>query len=214
MNSWKRVLSDYTIIEWNESNLDLDALCSQHRFLSECIRLKLWAFASDWLRLYILYREGGIYLDTDIEVLKPYDELLRNHMFVGLENNDYIGTGVIGAEKGNPTVKRLLDFYEREIWNVDFINNPIIFRYLQDKEPESFNGCIILRQDVLSPYIPGSTYEHTVEDYNTLSIHWYSKNWNLTRKGYVFMATKHIKNPILRHIIGAKKTLGYEFRNK
>lgn len=214
MNSWNRVLDDYQIIEWNESNLNLNVLCKEHRFLRECIHLKLWAFASDWLRLYVLYREGGIYLDTDIEVLKPYDELMGNHMFVGLEENGYIGTGVIGAEKGNPTVKRLLDFYEHEIWDVDFINNPIIFRYLREKEPETFATCRILPRDVLSPYVPGQQYHGIVETKDTLSIHWYSKNWNLSRKGYVFMATKHINNPMRKAFVAIKKSVGYELRSK
>lgn len=212
INSWKRHLDNYEIKEWNESNLDLTKLCKDHRFLRECIRLRLWAFASDWLRLYVLYCEGGIYLDTDIEVIKPYDELLNNRMFVGLEENDYIGTGVIGAEKGNPTIKRLLDFYEHEIWDVDFINNPIIFRYLREKEPGVFEGCKIFPQNILSPYVPGKAYKKTVEDRDTISIHWYSNNWNLSRKGYVFMMTKHISNPFLRFLTAIKKSIGYEIR--
>lgn len=212
INSWKRVLRDYEIHEWNESNLDIRQLCKEHKFLRECMKLKLWAFASDWLRLYILYSEGGIYLDTDIEVLKSYDELLDNRMFVGLEDNDYIGTGVIGAEPGNPTIKRLLDFYEHEIWNVDFINNPIIFKYLRDLEPEEFDSCLVLSQEVLSPYVPSREYKGTVETGNTLSIHWYSQNWNMSRRGYVFMTTKHISNPFVKACVSLKKNLGYELR--
>ena len=214
LNSWKRHLENYEIIEWNETNLEIEKLCKKHRFLRECIRLQLWAFASDWLRLYVLYHEGGIYLDTDVEVLGSYDELLGNRMFVGLEQNNYIGTGVIGAGRGNPTVKRLLDFYEHEIWTVNFVNNPIIFRYLYEHEPESFDGCKILPQNVLSPYVPGQQYEGTVETKDTLSIHWYSKNWNLSRKGYVFVTTKHINNPARKAFEIIRKSLGYELRNR
>lgn len=212
MNSWCRILTDYDIIEWNEHNLNLPTLCKNNRFLAQCIRLKLWAFASDYLRLYVLWREGGIYVDTDIEVLKKYDGLLDEKMFVGLEANGYIGTGVIGAERHNPVIRRLLDFYDREIWNVDFINNPIIFKYLHDREPETFKECSIHPQDVFAPYVPGADYDCVVEDANTLSIHWYSADWNMSRKGYVFAATKHIDNPLLRFIVALKKTLGYELR--
>ena len=213
MNSWHRVLTDYTITEWNEESLDLPQLCAEHRFLTECIRLKLWAFASDWLRLHILYTKGGIYLDTDIEVLKTYDALLNNPMFIGMESNGYIGTGVIGAEAENPTIKRLLDFYDEEIWHVDFINNPIIFRYLREREPNAFEGCTILPQDVLSPYEPTREYRGLVENENTLSIHWYSNDWNMSRKGYVFMHTKHIANPLLRQLAAVRKSFGYKARS-
>lgn len=213
LNSWKRYLENYEIVEWNESNLEIERLCKEHRFLRECMRLKLWAFASDWLRLYVLYREGGIYLDTDVEVLKPYDTLLNNHMFIGLEENGYIGTGVIGAEQWNPTIKRLLDFYENDIWHVDFINNPIIFRYLYEQDSKLFKDCLILPQVIFSPYVPGKKYETKVEKENTLAIHWYSQNWNMSRQGYAFATTKHIQNPILRALVGIKKTLGYELRS-
>uniref|UniRef100_UPI00359C73AC glycosyltransferase family 32 protein n=1 Tax=Bifidobacterium longum TaxID=216816 RepID=UPI00359C73AC len=214
MNSWRRVLTDYEIIEWNEHNLNLPALCKENKFLAKCVELKLWAFASDYLRLYILWREGGIYVDTDIEVLKKYDGLLDEKMFVGLEANGYIGTGVIGAERHNPMIRRLLDFYDNEIWNVDFINNPIVFKYLYEREPETFKECSIHPQDVFAPYVPGTDYERVVEDANTLSIHWYSADWNMSRKGYVFAATKHITNPLPRFIVALRKTLGYELRKR
>lgn len=212
INSWKRTLPDYEIIEWNEENLNLQKLCKESRFLDACVRLKLWAFASDWLRLYILYKEGGIYLDTDVEVLKSYNELLANIMFIGLEKDNYIGTGVIGAEKDNQTIKKLLDFYENEIWNVDFINNPIIFRYLYDRNPDIFVNCKIYPRDYFSPYSPGQECRGVVETSNTFSIHWYSGNWNLSRKGYVFMNTKHIANPLKHCVQVIRKSIGYSLK--
>lgn len=140
INSWKRILPDYEVIEWNEKKLDMAALCKENSFLNRCYKLKLWAFVSDYLRLYILYHEGGIYLDTDVEVLKSYTPLLTNSMFVGYEANGFIGTSVIGAEAGNGTIRRLLEFYTKEIWEVDFINNPIIFKFLLEREPNILQG--------------------------------------------------------------------------
>lgn len=128
INTWKRNLLDYRIIEWNESNIDLANLCNENRFLKKCVELKLWAFVSDYLRLWILENQGGIYLDTDVEVLKPFDPLLNQHVFMGYEANNFVGTAVIGAEKGNTLIARLLEFYNDDIWDVDFINNPIIFK--------------------------------------------------------------------------------------
>lgn len=209
INSWKRVMPDYEIIEWNENSIDIIKLCDSNRFLKRCFELKLWAFVSDYLRLYILYQEGGIYLDTDVETLKSFDNLLSNKVFMGVERGDYIGTAVIAAEKGNSLIKRLLNFYDAEIWQVDFINNPIIFKYLQKKEPNYFANCIIYPQNYFSPYTPGNQYQATVETKETYAIHWYTQNWNLSRKGYVFIQTKHIKNPLTKRIVMLRKNIGY-----
>ena len=209
INSWKRNLEDFEIIEWNENNIDIESLCSQNMFLKRCYELKLWAFVSDYLRLWILKEEGGIYLDTDVEVLKSFDDLLNNKVFMGYELEDYISTAVIGAEKNNSLIKRLLKFYDEEIWTVDFINNPIIFKYLEKKEPDSFADCIIYPQDYFSPYNPRQEYTDVVETKNTYSIHWYSNNWNVSKKGYIFMHTKHISNPIKHMLITIKKAFGY-----
>ena len=209
INSWRRVLPDYEIKEWNETNLDIKGLCSDNLFLKKCYDLKLWAFVSDYLRLWILKNEGGIYLDTDVEVLKDFSPLLKNHIFMGYEVNDYVGTAVIGAEKGNPLVSRLLQFYNEDIWNVDFINNPIIFKYLLDKEPDIFKECKLYPQTYFSPYVPGIESNNKIETKDTYAIHWYTQNWNMSRKGYVFINTKHIKNPVRRFVAVLKKNLGY-----
>lgn len=208
LNSWRRVLDNYEIIEWNENNLPLDVL-RKNKFLDKCIELKLWAFVSDYLRLYVLYKYGGIYLDTDVEVIKTFTPLLDDKLFMGYEINDYIGTAVIGAEPRNGIIKRLLDFYNDEIWNVYFINNPIIFKYLFEHEPLLFKECKIYPQNFFSPYIPEKNYEKTVETEETYSIHWYTANWNMSLRGYVFINTKHIKNPIKLKIMQAKKLFGY-----
>lgn len=209
MNTWKRNLPNYKMIEWNESNLDLTKLCGENRFLKKCVELKLWAFVSDYLRLWILENHGGIYLDTDVEVLKPFDPLLNQHVFMGYEANKYVGTAVIGAEKGNALITRLLTFYKEDIWNVDFINNPIIFQYLMEKEPSVFEECNLYPQSVFSPYEPEKEYDGKVEDGESYTIHWYTQNWNMSRKGYVFIHTKHIKSPFARMVQVIKKNIGY-----
>lgn len=210
INSWKRVLKDYEIVEWNEDNIDIRKLCLENAFLKKCFELKLWAFVSDYIRLYILYNEGGIYLDTDVEVLKTFDQFLDNRMFLGNEENGYIGTAVIGAEKGNYTIKRLLEFYEQEIWDVDFYNNPIIFKYLYENDRDDFEGCKIYPQDFFSPYAREKVHCNSVETANSITIHWYSQNWNMSCKGYIFLNTKHIKNPFYKFAMCFKKYIGYK----
>ncbi|WP_051527968.1 glycosyltransferase family 32 protein [Ligilactobacillus equi] len=139
-NSWKRNLPEYEIIEWNENNLPINELRKKNKFFDECCKRNLWAFMSDYLRLWILYNYGGIYMDTDVEVVKSMDKLLINKSFFGFESGnealgEYIGTGVIGSEKGNKTIKYLLDFYNQGIWEDDEYVNTILLKkiYLRNK---------------------------------------------------------------------------------
>lgn len=210
--SWRRVSPSFAIKEWNEDNLPLAKLASENEFFARCLKLKAWAFVSDYLRLYILYNYGGVYLDTDVELVKDLTPLLDHPMFVGLENNNFISTSVIGAEPYNESIKRLLTFYDEEIWNVNFANNPIIFKYLMKAEPQNFTNCKVFPKEYFSPFNPSelanspSLFEVSEDTY---SMHWYSGNWNETLASYLFLNTKHIENPLLRHLSRARKTIGY-----
>lgn len=213
INTWRRNLDGYQIVEWNESNLPLEELSEENCFLKECLRLRLWAFASDYLRLFVLERYGGIYLDTDVEILSSFDRLLGSSMFVGLEANGYICTGVIGARANSPEVKRLREYYEHEVWESPVSNNPVIFRDLMKREPEHFSGCRVLPQAYFAPYELGMPIDSTIGKPETIAIHWYSGNWNMSLRGYVFLNTKHISRPIPKFVESCRKTIGY-FRQR
>ena len=215
INSWKSILEEYDIIEWNEDNLPIDEIAANNLFFACCMKYKLWAFMSDYLRLWILYREGGIYMDTDVQVIKPFDNLLNHNMFLGYEMNDYIGTGIIGADKNNPFIKKLLDFYSEKIWNVNYYNNPIIFNNVLKENPNLNDYGIILNRKVLSPYDPFKEYGNDkVETKDTYTIHWFNANWGMTRKGYVFLQTKHFKNPVIKLYQVIRKNIGYYRKKK
>lgn len=210
INSWRRKCLDYEIIEWNEDNVDLIKLCKECTFLKKCVELKLWAFVSDFLRLYVLFNEGGIYLDTDVEIVQPFnEEILSNDMFIGLENNYYVGTSVIGAKKGNVVIKRLLGFYYDEIWKVSYFNNPIIFKNVFEREPELSKKCRIYSQDYFSPYVPNERNNCLVDKNNTYCIHWYTADWNMSKKGYVFLNTKHLRPGVKKILVTIRKNIGY-----
>lgn len=108
MKTWEKHLKDYEIIEWNESNFDINS----NKFVKEAYEAKKWAYVSDYIRAYAIYEYGGIYLDTDVLVVDKLDELLENRAFVGYENPDYPFTAVFGAEKGHPFIKDMLDYYD------------------------------------------------------------------------------------------------------
>ncbi len=114
INTWKKYCPEYEIIEWNESNFDINI----NAYTKQAYEAKKWAFVSDVARLYALYNCGGIYMDTDVEVLKPLDEFLENKAFTGFESKDSPITAVMGAEKNDSVVKMLLDYYD----NALFIN--------------------------------------------------------------------------------------------
>ncbi len=107
ISSWKKYLPEYEIIEWNESNTDLN-----HPFLKKTYKLKKWAFVSDFVRLKVLYDFGGIYLDTDMLMLKSLDDFLGDRCFFSAENDTYINAAIFGTEKNHPFIKECLLKYE------------------------------------------------------------------------------------------------------
>lgn len=107
IESWKKHLPDYEIIEWNEDNFDVN----YNEFTKKAYENKKWAYVSDVTRLWILYHEGGIYMDTDVEVYKPLDEFLNEEAFTGFEDIHYPVTATLGSQKGNPVIKLMLDYY-------------------------------------------------------------------------------------------------------
>ncbi|MGX4763132.1 glycosyltransferase family 32 protein [Holzapfeliella sp. JNUCC 72] len=112
LQTWKKHLSDYEIIEWNEDNFDIN----QNHYLKQAYEAKKWAFVSDYIRASVIYKYGGIYLDTDVLVLDDLNDLRQNAAFVGFENPDYPFTAAFGAEKHHPLIKDMLDYYD----NLDF----------------------------------------------------------------------------------------------
>lgn len=127
ISSWKKYCPDYEIIRWDENNYDINRC----KYMADAYKEKKWAFVSDYARLDIIYQEGGIYLDTDVEVIKSFDNLLDEKMFCGFESRDPIGIkknhpieysinlGLgYGAEKGHPLLKEMMDLYK----NLSFYN--------------------------------------------------------------------------------------------
>lgn len=122
LKTWDTHLDDYELIEWNESNFDL----SINTFVKEAYEQKKYAFVSDYVRVYALFHYGGIYLDTDVEVYKPFDDLLHHDSFWGFEQEHFIATSTIGAVKHHPLIKQFLDGYE----NKSFVNDDGTFEAL------------------------------------------------------------------------------------
>lgn len=132
IESWKKYMPDYEIKEWNEDNFDIN----YNDFTKKAYEEKKYAFVSDVIRLYALYTEGGIYMDTDVEVYKSLDDFLNQEGFTGFEDIHYPCTATMGCIKGNPIIKLFLDYYNC----IDFINYPNWQDFITYQET---NTCIM-----------------------------------------------------------------------
>lgn len=183
IRTWKRYCPDYEIKEWNESNFDLNCC----KFVRQAYDNRSWAFVSDYARLKVVYDHGGIYLDTDVELLKNLDFLLDTAFFAGIGQVESLcATGLgYGAEAGNPVVKRMMETYEsmefdpkeKEKIACPFINDMVIksFGYKLDDEVVNINGMTILPPRYMDPLSPGDSKNLLCDD--TISIHHYSASW-------------------------------------
>ena len=183
ISSWHRFCPDYDIVEWNESNFDFH----QHPYLEWCYDHQKWAFLSDFARLLILKEHGGIYLDADVEVIRPLDELLEYEAFLGFENDEYVNTGIgTGAAPGHPVLDALLQPYLEnkpkedgsfELVPCPGLNTKALIRcgLKRDGTRQKVCGTDILPVEYLNPYDDPTGRLNKTK--NTYSIHWFGKSW-------------------------------------
>lgn len=107
INSWKKVLPEYEIWLWDVKRFDINSSI----WVKQAYDAKKYAFCADYLRLYVLYNYGGIYLDSDVEVIKSFDDLLHLPYFIGYESKKYLEAAVIGSEKQNLFLFKILQYY-------------------------------------------------------------------------------------------------------
>lgn len=183
IESWKKYCPDYEIIEWNEDNFDVD----QYPYLRWCYDNKKWAFLSDFARLLIIKENGGIYFDTDVEVLRNLDDLLYYAAFLGFENEQNVATGLgFGAEMNHPVVNGMINEYLA--LEVDKNGNypMIVCPALNTKallkmglkltgESQKIGDIKIFSSEYFNPYDDPTGKLNKTK--NTYSVHWYSKSW-------------------------------------
>lgn len=188
IETWKKYNPEYEIKEWNEDNFDVHCC----KYVWEAYNVKKFAFVSDYARLYALYTEGGIYLDTDVEVRKSFESLLGNHSFVGWEDN-YLGTGVLACVKCQQWVKDILDTYNGESfisWFGKLNTHPNPYRLndvLRNYGLKMNHKADVLNTDIaIYPIEVLCANSHEKKEYviidETISIHHYSGSWSSKKK--------------------------------
>ncbi|MBS7209862.1 MAG: glycosyl transferase [Lachnospiraceae bacterium] len=185
IESWKKYCPDFKIMQWDESNFDIE----QNDYIKEAYQAKKWAFVSDYARLKIIYDNGGIYLDTDVELIKSLDDLLENRCFFGTETTGVIATGLgFGAEKENEFIRMMLNEYigihfliKDGIYDLTPCpkrnTNPLLQQgyVFSDDNIWEKEGCKVFPPEYFSPIDYATEELHITA--NTYSIHHYSATW-------------------------------------
>lgn len=206
--SWKKYCPDYEIIEWNETNFDINYCV----YVKEAYAAKKWAFVSDVARLYALVKCGGIYMDTDVEVIKALDDLLYYEAFSGFETKNHIPTGIMSCSKAHPLFEEFLHTYDNACFikpdgsydlttNVTRITNTCLKYGLNlDDTVQTVNGLTLFPHDYFCPknYDTGVL---TVTD-NTYTIHHFNGSWLSDENKYELLLKQRYSKFLPGKIVG------------
>lgn len=178
--SWKKCMPDYEIIEWNEDNFDVN----MNAYTRMCYKEKKFAFLSDYVRLLVVYQNGGLYFDTDVEVVRPFDDLLGYEAFFGFENDTHVASGLgFGAKKGNPVLEQMIQEYApymdgtKGVAMCPKLNTSALTKFglKLDGTKQTLQNVIVVPEEYFNPM--DSTTGVLKMTKNTYSIHRYSMSW-------------------------------------
>lgn len=215
IDSWKKYCPDYQIKVWNEDNFDIH----QNTFVEEAYAERKWAFVTDYVRLYVLYHEGGIYLDADVELVKNLDDLLSLGGVVTGYQDCTIPAAIMLAEKGNPWIYELLSYYDNRHFclpdgRLDMIQNDRIITMISIKKcgfkmwdsEINFGNVLLFPAIYFGPNRKSRDKTKTLEKQfklskkKTYAIHHGNGSWSdvkNTRQGKTRLALTHILRQIL-----------------
>ena len=188
--SWRKFLPDYEIREWNEDNFDVNII----PYTAQAYQARKWAFVSDYARMWILYHHGGLYFDTDVEVIAPMDDIIRRGPFMGIEvpgapgQLPKVNPGLgLGVEPGHPIYRALLDHYANQQFldaDGNILGGTVVTHNTQvlaehglqpTNDLQQVDGIWIYPIDYFNPLDDATGRLNKTA--NTRSIHWYSKTW-------------------------------------
>ena len=182
IKTFRDIHPEWEIKEWNEDNSPINP------YITECLREKKWANVSNFVRLYALHEEGGVYLDTDVEVVKPFDNLLGDNLFCGFECHKLVNNATMGATKGNNFIKLCIDAYSKKFDGNELANvsSPIYFTNMLKEHydlmyhdsPTAYpDGIRVYPQKFFYPYLYNEKFTPECITDDTVSIHHWAKTW-------------------------------------
>lgn len=196
--SWRKYCPDYEIREWNESNFNIE-VCD---YVKEAYAAKKWAFVSDYARLSVLLEYGGIYMDTDVEVIKPLDKFLELRAFSGFENEKDVPTGIMACERGHQFFLGLLKEYHNIHFtdcygnydlttNVTRITNECVRHGLvRNNKTQTVADLTLFSKDFFCPLNSQTGILEKTD--NTHTIHWFSGSWKTAKEKAIHQKAKDI----------------------
>ena len=208
IESWHKYLPGYTMKLWNEDSFDINSF----PYVKEAYEARKFAFVTDYIRLYALYHEGGIYMDTDVEVLKPLDDLLDLPAFSGYESNKFSNfpTGLMASAAGGVWVKEQLDYYTDRHFilpdgSLDMTTNTVtISRIMKENGFELTGEYQVYKNDMHcfpSDYFCPMTSTRVLKlTKNSYCIHHFAGSWHTPT------LKQKIKKFVFGKIVGAKLT--------
>lgn len=225
IKSWKKYCPDYKIIQWNEDNFDVSAA---PLYVRQAYEAKKWAFVSDYVRLWAMTQFGGVYMDTDVELVKPLDSFLWHEAFSGFEGVEQLVTGIMGCRKDFPLFLRFMHYYDdvsfyNEDGTMDTTTNVAIMTnicegigFQKNNQYQVFEGLALYPKDVFCPL----GYETGVleKTKNTVAIHWFSASWHSEEQRKKHKRTvaqrkkklrkdywSHMPNRMLKGLLGSRR---------
>ena len=185
IQSWKKYCPDYDIVEWNEGNFDV---ATAPLYVRQAYEAGRWAFVTDFVRLKALVEQGGVYMDTDVEVVKPLDPYLKHQAFAGFERVEAVQTGLLACEKAFPLFQEFLAHYDtatffKQDGSVDITTNVEVLTALCKKHGLVCNdkyqvveGLAIYPREVFCPVDFETEKLHRTR--RTVTIHWFAGSWH------------------------------------
>lgn len=212
IDSWKQYLPDYKLMLWNENNFDVN--CSN--YTKQAYEARKYAFVSDYVRLFALYNYGGIYLDTDVEVLKPLDEFLETCAFSGFEDETRISTAIIGSEKHGRWIKENIAYYTNKNFIKDnghmdlsanvitITNNLLSYGLILNNTYQNFEDLItIYPKKYFSPKSYVSKKIELTPD--TYTIHHFADSWSTPYRKFVKILSRYLGKSAMKKLYFLKQ---------
>jgi len=197
IESWKKLCPEYEIKRWDETNLDVN----KYQFTKDAYDAKKFAFVSDVFRTEILYNEGGIYFDIDVELIKPIEDVLDAECVMGFETSNMLAPGLLMAsKKGNVDLLNILEVYKNIKFNINnmksFVVCEIFTSYYEKKglkridQTQQIENSKFYSSEYFSPIDVVTNKKRITK--NTRSIHWYNASWYSPKQKFLNKIKKFI----------------------